>query len=103
MEENDFEAYRRVTGGRGGIELIGKVTYRDYETILIPMAEAMIAAEPVKILYAAALDFCRHDLQALWNDGVSGVKHWHDFTRAAGVAGLAAAEAWIANTKKAAA
>jgi len=83
------------------------------------MAEAMIAEEPVKMLYAAALDFDGCEFEALWHHAASGVKHWHDFARAAGAAnravtmlkpsfpcevrlfGLAAAKAWNTNTKKA--
>jgi hypothetical protein len=69
----------------------------------MPTAEAMIAEEPVKMLYAAALDLYGHDFEALWDNGVSGMEHWHDFTRAAGIARLASAEAWVPSTKKAAA
>ncbi|MGO8952973.1 MAG: STAS/SEC14 domain-containing protein [Rhodomicrobium sp.] len=110
-----------------GIEAIGKVTHEDYKTVLIPMAEAMIAKGPIKMLYVAGQDFDGYELEALWDDGTFGVKHWHDFTRVAVVAdqtwlraavtmfrpffpcevrlfrlaGLAAAKAWITSPQKA--
>jgi hypothetical protein len=69
-----------------GIEAAGKVTHEDYQRILIPKAEAMIAKGPVKLLYVAGENFEGYELEALWDDGAFGLKHWHDFTRVAVVA-----------------
>ena len=74
-----------------GIEATGKVTHEDYQNILIPRAEAMIAKGPVKFLYVAGKDFEGYELEALWDDSAFGVKHWHDFTRVAVVAD----QAWL--------
>ncbi|MGO9545393.1 MAG: STAS/SEC14 domain-containing protein [Rhodomicrobium sp.] len=74
-----------------GIEATGKVTHEDYENILIPKAEAMIAKGPVKLLYVAGEGFEGYELEALWDDGTFGVKHWRDFTRVAVVAD----QAWL--------
>ncbi len=74
-----------------GIEATGKVTHEDYQNILIPKAEAMIAKGPVKLLYVAGEGFEGYELEALWDDGAFGVKHWHDFIRVAVVAD----QAWL--------
>lgn len=68
------------------IEAIGEVTDEDYRKTLIPKAEAMMAKGPVKILYVIGKDFTGFRLEALWDDTVFGVKHWHDFNRVAVVA-----------------
>jgi hypothetical protein len=74
-----------------GIEASGKVTHEDYQNILIPKAEAMMAKGPVKILYVIGPEFTGYELEALWDDTTFGVKHWRDFSRAAVVTDLA----WI--------
>jgi len=68
------------------IEAIGEVTDEDYRKTLIPKAEAMMAKGPVKMLYVIGKDFTGFRLEALWDDTVFGVKHWHDFNRVAVVA-----------------
>ena len=72
-----------------GIEANGKVTHEDYQNILIPKAEAMMAKGPIKMLYVIGADFTGYELEALWDDGAFGVKHWPDFSRVAVVADLA--------------
>ena len=69
-----------------GIEASGKVTHEDYQNILIPNAETMMAKGPIKMLYVIGDDFTGYELEALWDDGAFGVKHWHDFSRIAVVA-----------------
>lgn len=69
-----------------GVEASGKVTHEDYRKILIPSAEAMLAKGPIKMLYVIGEDFIGYELEALWDDGAFGVKHWHDFSRIAVVA-----------------
>src|SRR5271165_1003324 len=69
------------------IEAIGEVTGEDYRDTLIPKTEAMIAqSRPIKMLYVIGKDFAGYRLEALWNDGVFGIKHWHDFSHIAVVA-----------------
>ena len=108
------------------IEATGKVTHDDYRNILIPKAEAMMAMGPIKMLYVIGKDFVGFELEALWDDGAFGLRHWHDFSQIAvvtdhawmramvsmfkplfhgnvrlfGLAELPAAKDWIASTKK---
>ncbi len=69
-----------------GVEASGKVTHEDYLNILIPNAEAMMAKGPIKMLYVIGDNFTGYEIEALWDDGAFGVKHWHDFSRIAVVA-----------------
>jgi hypothetical protein len=111
------------------IEASGKVTHEDYRNTFIPKAEAMMAKGPIKMLYVIGNEFASFELEALWDDGRFGLKHWHDFSHIAVVADqawlraavsmftpffrgevrifqvteLAAAKAWIADGKQAAA
>lgn len=66
-----------------GIEASGKVTHRDYRDVLIPRAEAMIAKGPIKMVYVVGNDVTGFELEALWDDGAFGAKHWRDFSRVA--------------------
>jgi hypothetical protein len=65
------------------IEARGKVTHEDYRDVLIPRAEAMIAKGPIKMLYVLGKDFTGFELEAIADDGVFGLKHWHDFSHIA--------------------
>ena len=70
------------------IEAVGKVTHEDYRTILIPKAEAMMAKGPIKMLYVIGKEFTGYELEALWDDGAFGIKHWREFKRIAVVTGI---------------
>lgn len=76
------------------IEATGKVTHEDYRTILIPKAEAMMARGPIRMLYVIGKEFTGYELEALWDDGAFGIKHWHEFRRIAVVAD----QAWLRAT-----
>lgn len=65
------------------IEAIGKVTHQDYRTTLIPKAEAMIAKGPIGMLYVLGKQFTGFELEAMWDDGAFGIRHWHDFSHIA--------------------
>ena len=65
-----------------GFELSGAITHADYKR-LIPRAEAMMAKGPVKALYVLGDDWSEYSPQAIWDDQVFGLKHWHDFRRLA--------------------
>ncbi len=65
------------------IEASGKVTHDDYRNTLIPNADAMIARGPIKMLSVIGTDFTGFELEALWDDTVFGLKHWHDFSHIA--------------------
>ena len=110
-----------------GIEATGKVTHEDYKSVLIPTAETMIAKIPIKMLYIAGTPLTGYKIEALWDDGAFGIRHWHQFRRIAVVtdstwlraaitmfcpffpseiqlfktSDLAAARAWIISAEKA--
>jgi len=65
------------------IEASGEVTHNDYRNTLIPKAEAMIARGPIKMLYVIGKDFTGFELEALSDDAMFGLKHWHDFSHIA--------------------
>lgn len=73
------------------VEAVGKVTHEDYQTILIPTAEAMMARGPIKLIFVIGKEFSGYDLEALWDDGAFGIKHWREFKRIAVVAD----QAWM--------
>jgi hypothetical protein len=73
------------------IEAVGEVTHEDYRTILIPKAEAMMVKGPIKMIYVIGKEFSGYNLEALWDDGAFGIKHWRDFRRIAVVAD----QAWM--------
>jgi hypothetical protein len=66
-----------------GVEATGTVTHHDYQAVLIPAAEAMLATGPVKMIYVAGPGFTGYELEALWDDSAFGLKHWHQFKRIA--------------------
>jgi hypothetical protein len=73
------------------IEASGTITHDDYRTVLIPKAEAMMAEGPIKLIYVIGTEFAGYELEALWDDGAFGIKHWHEFKRIAVVAD----QAWL--------
>ena len=73
------------------IEAVGRVTHEDYRTVLIPKAETMMARGPIKMIYVIGKEFTGYELEALWDDGAFGIKHWRDFRRIAVVAD----QAWL--------
>jgi hypothetical protein len=73
------------------IEAVGTVTHEDYRTILIPGAEALMAAGPIKMLYVIGPEFAGFEFGALWDDALFGRRHWSDFKRVAVVAD----ESWV--------
>jgi hypothetical protein len=65
------------------IAAVGKVTHEDYRDTLVPKAESMMAQGPIKLFYVIGKEFTGFELEALWDDAVLGVKHWHDFSQIA--------------------
>jgi hypothetical protein len=66
-----------------GIQAVGKVTHDDYQQVLIPKAEALIAKGPIRFLYVFTSNFEGFEIGALWDDGAFGIKHWRAFSRIA--------------------
>jgi hypothetical protein len=73
------------------IEATGKITHDDYKNTLIPKVEAMLAKGPIRMLYVIGKEFAGFELEALWDDGNLGLKHWRDFSHVAVVAD----QAWL--------
>lgn len=65
------------------IEAIGTVTHDDYRDFLIPKAESMLANGPIKVIYVVGDQFTKFELEALWDDGAFGIKHWREFSQVA--------------------
>jgi hypothetical protein len=63
MEEAMLKLIEDLSPDVIGIEANGKVTHEDYQNILIPKAETMMAKGPIKMLYvtspATSLRRCR--------------------------------------------
>jgi hypothetical protein len=66
-----------------GIATSGKVTHSDYRDVLIPGAEAMMAKGPIKMMYVVGADVTGFALEAMWDDGMFGARHWREFSRVA--------------------
>jgi len=73
------------------VEATGKVTHEDYQNTLIPKVEAMLTKGPIRMLYVIGKEFTGFELEALWDDGNVGFKHWRDFSHVAVVAD----QAWL--------
>lgn len=108
------------------IEAVGKVTHEDYRDTLIPRAKAMMGQGPIKMLYVIGSEFTSFEHEALWDDGLFGLRHSHDFSRIAvvgdqawlraaigmfrpffpcevrlfGLSELAGAKAWVSSAKQ---
>ncbi len=65
------------------IEAIGTVTHEDYRKVLIPRAEAMLAKGPIRLMYVVGEHFTKFELEALWDDGAFGIRHWREFSHVA--------------------
>jgi hypothetical protein len=63
-----------------GVEAHGKITDADYQKVLIPHANEMLAKHPlINVLYVAGKDFKGYDSTAVWGDEIFGLNHWSNF------------------------
>jgi len=54
----------------------GRITRRDYETVLVPAAEKALAKhEKVRVYYQTAPDFAGYEPGAMWEDFKVGMAH----------------------------
>jgi hypothetical protein len=75
----------------------GRVTGEDYEEILAPAIDRMLAEhDTVRVLYHLGPDFKRFTTTALWDDTRIGLHHWSDFERIAVVTDVG----WLLKTVK---
>jgi hypothetical protein len=80
-----------------GLSAKGTVTGTDYETVLIPVVEAMLSKHPkVRLLYHFGEDFSGFETAALWEDMKIGLKHLTSWDRIAVVTDVD----WIRATMK---
>ena len=67
-----------------GFEAKGEVTGDDYESILIPAVEEMLARQKsVRFLYHLGGDFQGFDAKAMWDDARVGLQHLTAWERVA--------------------
>lgn len=67
-----------------GFTAKGTVTAADYETVLIPAVEAMLARRPnVRLLYHLGAAFSGFEAGALWDDAKVGLRHLGAWERTA--------------------
>ena len=81
-----------------GFTARGVVTGADYESVLIPAVEKMLAdRKNVRLLYHLGDDFKGFDAEAIWNDAKVGMQHLTSWERVAVVTDVG----WIRTTMKA--
>lgn len=70
----------------------GRVTYDDYEKVLLPKARELMAKHAkIKVYYETTDDFAGYDVGAVWDDfafGVSNMSRWAACAIVTDVAGL---------------
>ncbi len=63
-----------------GVEAHGEITDADYQGVLIPRANEILAKYPkINVLYVAGKDFKGYDTTAVWDDEIFGLNHWSSF------------------------
>jgi SpoIIAA-like len=72
-----------------GIKAHGEVTGADYESVLIPAVEEMLAQrKSIRFLYHLGDEFTGFDAKALWDDAKVGLQHFTSWERIAVVTDL---------------
>ncbi len=75
----------------------GKVTGRDYESVLIPAVEkALTQHEKIRFLYRIGSEFAGFTAAALWDDAVVGLRNRKAFERVA----IVTDSHWVADAVK---
>lgn len=89
--------YQKDSRSKGkvlGLKIVGKITEEDYNSLVIPEVERIIAEHGrVRILFDTE-DFCGAELKAMWLDTKLGIKHMSNFERVAWV-GKQRWEEWL--------
>ena len=66
------------------VEGSGKITGKDYESVLIPKVEAKFKEyRQVHVLYHLGKDFLSFEPKALWDDAKIGFMHWKQWEKIA--------------------
>jgi len=59
-----------------GFAVSGTVTGEDYDSVLIPAVEAMLAKQnTIRMLYSIGPDFTGYQMAAMWDDAEMGLRH----------------------------
>ncbi len=67
-----------------GFSASGKITAADYENVMTPAVEAVLARkEKVRFLYFLGPEFEEFEAGALWDDAKLGLKHYSGWDRVA--------------------
>lgn len=67
-----------------GFSAKGEVTGTDYETVLIPVVEKMLAdRQSIRFLYHIGEEFTGFNAEAIWNDAKVGLQHLTSWERVA--------------------
>ena len=80
-----------------GITARGEVTGTDYETVLIPAVDKMLAdRKSIRFLYHLGDEFTGFDTEAIWNDAKVGFQHFTSWEKVAVVTDVG----WIRTAMK---
>lgn len=80
-----------------GLEARGEVTGADYESVLIPAVDEMLARRrSIRFLYHLGNEFTGFDAKAMWDDAKVGLRHLAAWERVAVVTDVA----WIRTAVK---
>jgi hypothetical protein len=65
------------------LEMVGRTTHKDFEDVMIPKAEALMKAGPIKALMVVRSDLMDYVPEALWDAQLAAFKlrHWRDVER----------------------
>jgi hypothetical protein len=79
-----FDVMTDVPQGVIGIAAKGTVQTQDYEKVLIPLAQAKLAAkEKLRVLMQFGPEFTGYTAGAMWEDSKFGFGHLRDFEKVA--------------------
>jgi hypothetical protein len=81
-----------------GFEAKGEVTGADYESVLVPAVEEMLARQKrIRFLYHLGNEFTSFHAKAMWDDAKVGLQHYSSWERVAVVTDVG----WIRTAMKA--
>ncbi len=93
-----IETLKGFPGSVVAVGCSGRVTRKDYETVLIPaVAKALKEQQKVRLYYEIRPDFAGIEPGAIWEDFKVGVEHWLRWERIAVVTDVD----WIRHTVRA--
>ena len=92
-----IELIDELSGNVLGVRTRGKVTGEDYETVLMPAIDRILAEhDTIRLLFVAGDDLESFTVEAMWDDAKLGMKHMTKFDRIAFVTN----KDWLKNSVK---